>query len=157
MRPVIAFLCSFLAASSAAGDPPQATPPVTAALSKETASDMKALSAVDFFALGGVGVAGSISPGEKLTRAIAARPDAIAAFEQVATGTNPAARVYAYWALRSLEPDPKRVEVHWTRLRKDRAHVHAFAGCIRHDSTVARLVGEIADGRRMSLGRRKAR
>ena len=157
MRPVIVLLCSFLAAGSAAGGPPRVTPPVTAALSKETASDMKALAAVDSFAVGGVGVAGTISRGEELTRAIAARPDAIAAFEQVATGKNPAARVYAYWALRELDPDPKRVDRHWTRLRVDRALVPAFSGCMRYESTVAKLVGEIANGQRTALGRRKDR
>ncbi len=158
MRLVLGFLlCSFLAAGSAAGGPPQGTPPVTAALSKETASDMKALGAVDFFAVGGVGVAGTLSRGEELTRAIAARPDAIAALEQVVTGKNAAARVYAYWALRELEPDRKRVEGLGTRLRVDRADVPAFNGCMRYELTVAELVAEIANGQRIPLARRKTR
>ena len=156
MRLVMALSCLFLAAGSAAGAPP-GTKPVTVALSKETASDLKALAAVDSFAVGGVGVAGTMSPGEKLTRAIAARPDALAAFEQVASGTNPAARVYAYWALRELDPDAKRVERLASNLGKDRAQVPAFSGCMRYESTVAELVAEIANGQRTSLARRKAR
>jgi hypothetical protein len=156
MRLVMALSCLFLAAGSAAGGPPGPTP-VTAALSKETAADLKALAAVDSFAVGGVGVAGMMSPGEKLTRAIAARPDAVAAFEQVAAGKNAAARVYAYWALRELDPDAKRVERLATDLRKDRAQVPAFSGCMSYESTVADLVAEIANGQRTTLVRRKAR
>lgn len=128
---------------------------MASALSKETVSDLKALAAIDSFAVGGVGFAGTISVGEKLTRAIAARPDAVTALEQVATGTNPAARVYAYWALRELDPDPKRVEGLLTRLSKDRAQVSAFSGCMRYESTVADLVAEIANGQRIPLLRRK--
>ncbi len=152
----MALSCLFLAAGSAAGGPPRGTP-VTAALSKETASDLKALAAVDSFAVGGVGVAGTMSPGEKLTRAIAARPDALAAFEQVSAGKNPAARVYAYWALRELDADAKRVERLATSLRTDRAQVPAFSGCMRYESTVAELVAEIANGQRSALAPRKTR
>jgi len=148
---VIALLCPFLAA----GGPPGATP--SAAVSKETAADLKALEAVDSFAVGGVGVAGTMSPGEKLTRAIAARPDAVAAFAQLATGKNPAARVYAYWALRELDPDPKRVSGLATHLGKDRAEVSAFSGCMHYQSTVAELVAEIASGQRITLLRRNGR
>lgn len=152
----MAVLCSLLAAGTAAGGPPRATP-VAAALSKETASDLKALTAVDSFAVGGVGVAGTISRGEELTRAIAARPDAIAALEQAATSKNPAARVYAYWALRELDPDPQRVERLAANLGNDRAQVAAFSGCMQYQSTVAELVAEIANGQRTALRPRKAR
>ena len=139
---------------SASGGPPRAP---AASLSKETSSDLKAFAAVDSFAVGGVGVAGTTSRGEELARAIAARPDAIAAFEVLATGDNPAARVYAYWALRELDPDQKRVGRLSTRLQGDRSKVPAFSGCMRYESTVAELVAEVASGQRLSLAPRKAR
>ena len=156
MRLVVALLCTFLASGTAAGGPPRPTP-AAAALSKETASDLKLLAAVDSFAVGGVGYAGTTSRGEELARAIAARPDAIAAFEQLATGESAAARVYAFWALRELDPDPKRVDRLLTRLRKDVTKVSAFAGCMRYRPTVADLVEEIAGGQHIALAPRKVR
>jgi hypothetical protein len=144
-----ALLCLLLAACGtyACSRAASAAPLRLDELSKETAADVKDLAAVDSFAVGGVGVAGVTSPGEKLTRAIATRPDAIAAFEMLATGDNPAARVYAYWALRELRLDPRRAARHAVRLGRDRATVLAYSGCMRYQATVAELVASVASRR----------
>ena len=102
------------------------------------------LANIDLFAVGGVGFAGETSHGEAMTVELAREPGAVAAFEQLLASDNRAAGLYAYWALRTL--DPKLAAKHRARLAQDTTVVHAMAGCIGYDETTSKLIAEI-DGR----------
>lgn len=92
----------------------------------------------ELFAIGGVGFAGETSPGEARTLEQAKRPDAIAVFEAELASPDRARRLYAYWALRTL--DPERAAAHREALASDQTVVHAMSGCIGFDETTAKLV-----------------
>lgn len=53
------------------------------------------LTKVEIFAFGGVGYAGTTSPGEKDYKAILSRPTALADFEQLYSSGNAMAKAYA--------------------------------------------------------------
>jgi hypothetical protein len=90
------------------------------------------LSQVEMFALGGVGFTGEKSEGEKLTIALSHEPDALVMFERLAVDPNRASRLYAYWALRTL--DPVGAQRHRAALAHDRNAI-----------TTAANVRELAD------------
>lgn len=81
------------------------------------------------------------SRGEQLTRLLAHRADAIAAFDWLANQSMPVPRIYAYWALRTLAPD--HAQKHAAELRRDRRQVMAFHGCIGSQDSVGELAREV--------------
>ena len=58
------------------------------------------LDKASMFALGGIGVAGTMSPGEKALRQLLEKPDAVAQLERLLTNATPAAQLYALLGLR---------------------------------------------------------
>jgi hypothetical protein len=102
---------------------------------------------VDRFALGGVGYAGAPNSGETLTREIAAEPDAIAVFTELATHPNRVTRLYAYWALRTLEP--QRAETVKAVLAADRTMVQLMSGCVGYEERTQDALSYIEQRDRM--------
>ena len=99
------------------------------------------LAKVTRFALGGVGVAGTTSEGEVLARKLAKEPDAIAQFTVLAQHDNRVARLYAYWALRTL--DPARAASQAPTLLSDPTKVEAMGGCMMFEDETKQLAAQI--------------
>ncbi len=93
------------------------------------------------FALGGVGYAGQMSDGEKLTRQLSHQADAIAAFDWLVNQSTLVARLYAYWALRTLAPE--HAQAHLGELLRDHRRVLAFHGCLGARYHVRYLLREV--------------
>ena len=114
-----------------AGDAPPANqpqPPLLDTITAESRIAMRDLAAVKQFALGAVGYEGVTSTGETLTLELAQRPDALEAFSWLVSQGTPIARLYAYWALRTLAPD--RAATHTAALEADPTVVKTLHGCI---------------------------
>jgi hypothetical protein len=112
-------------------------------ITPETLAVAKELAQVGEFAVGGVGIAGTTSRGEALTLQLSQRPDAEAAFAWLAGSGEPAARLYAYWALLTLAPEVAgRIGA---LLEQDHAQVTFGAGCIMSHRRVDELVARIRD------------
>jgi len=75
----------------------------------------------DKFALGGIGVAGTISKGESALRTILAAPDAVTQLEKMLPHATDAGRLYILLGL---------------RMRDRSAYKRAFESYAKHDSTV---------------------
>ncbi|HSP45234.1 MAG TPA: hypothetical protein VLO30_04520 [Chthoniobacterales bacterium] len=58
---------------------------------------------VETFAIGGIGVVGSRSPGERALRQILKEPDAVARLETMILSATPAAKLYALLGLRARD------------------------------------------------------
>ena len=99
------------------------------------------LAGADLFAIGGVGFAGAQTEGERLTLALAREPNAIEMFEKLAGHPNRVARLYAYWALKTL--DASRAATLQSSLSKDTTQVQAGHGCILGEQATHELVVEI--------------
>ncbi|HEU4727494.1 MAG TPA: hypothetical protein VFT22_06390 [Kofleriaceae bacterium] len=100
---------------------------------------MEALDAIETFAIGRVGFAATPNQGETLTLELASRPDAVEAFAWLAEHGSPVARLYAYWALRTLAPG--RAAAYDAALSGDPTLVETASGCILSRSSV----GEISE------------
>src|SRR5437867_9823591 len=80
----------------------------------------------DKFALGGIGVAGTISKGESALRTILAAPDAVTQLEKMLPQATDAGRLYILLGL---------------RMRDRSAYKRAFESYAKHDSTVETVRG----------------
>ncbi len=97
------------------------------------------------FAFGGVGVAGTTSPGESLFRQVLTSPNAAAEFHSIlATGT-PEAKLYALTALHVLEPASFTEAA--APLKKENPTVETIAGCMVMKQPTAGVITNIAKGR----------
>lgn len=101
----------------------------------------QSLAGVDLFAIGGVGFAGEQSEGERLTLELAKEPNAVATFEKLAGHPNRVARLYAYWALKTL--DAARAASYQAGLLGDITRVQAAHGCIIGEQPAHELAAEI--------------
>jgi hypothetical protein len=129
---VFAWLRRLLASAPA---PSRPAPPYEHLASRSVPELIRELDALDTIALGRVGVAALMSPGEAIARAIAARPDGVVAAEQLVATGGPAARLYGLWILG--EHAPEVAARHAERLTADPAPVWQMSGCIKMPSTVA--------------------
>lgn len=119
-----------------------APPPVTDShLSPRSQALVAKLLDESEFALGGVGYGGAMSTGEKLTRQLSHRADAIAAFDWLANQRRPVSQLYAYWALRTLAPG--HAQAHAAELRRDRRRVLVFYGCMGSRHRISDLMREV--------------
>jgi hypothetical protein len=108
-------------------------------LPQETADPVfERLAKVDRFAFGGIGVAGTISQGEKDYKVILSRPSALADFERLLSTGNVQARAYALGGIRKL--DGKVFKELARPLRDSKEEVVTQSGCIQfHESLGAVL------------------
>ena len=99
------------------------------------------LAEVERFALGGVGYGGEPNIGETLTRTIASEPDAIAVFSRLAAHPNPVTRLYAYWALRTL--DPARAQQVEKTIAADPTEISFMSGCLGYTEPASKALAYI--------------
>ena len=96
------------------------------------------------FALGGIGVAGTMSPGERALREVLANRDAVARMERLLTNATPAGRLYALLGLRLK--DRALYDRAIRELRAVDAKVETARGCIISQESFGDLLKEIERG-----------
>jgi hypothetical protein len=96
------------------------------------------------FALGGIGVAGTMSPGERALREVLANRDAVARMERLLTNATPAGRLYALLGLRLK--DRALYDRALQELRAIDAKVETARGCMISQESFGDLLKEIERG-----------
>jgi hypothetical protein len=96
------------------------------------------------FALGGIGVAGTMSPGERALRELFEKADAPARMDRLLTDATPAGQLYALLGLRLK--DRAAYERALEKCRKIDAKVETARGCIVSQESFRDLVKEIERG-----------
>jgi hypothetical protein len=118
------------------------------AFSQAPPSDpVQRLEAASFFAFGGVGFAGTVSPGEKdFSAVLALAPEAaLKQFEEVYARGNPQGKSYALVGIRRLAPE--RFATLRQSLGSGTEKVETMTGCIADRNSLAKVVEGIANGR----------
>lgn len=109
-----------------------------------THSPYEALTAVTTFAIGGVGVAGTISPMEKDFRELLKEPDVVAKCQKLLTDATPEGQMYGLLGLKLKD------EVAFTaalpKYKETKQQVRQQSGCIMHTTPVSELVAGIEKG-----------
>jgi hypothetical protein len=101
------------------------------------------------FALGGVGVAGTMSAGERALRELLKNPDAVARLEALLPSASPAGKLYALLGLRIR--DRAAYERALEKCRTTDATVETARGCMLSREPFRDLVKEIERGQYDSL------
>ena len=96
------------------------------------------------FALGGIGVAGTMSSGERALREVLKQPDAVARLEAMLPGASPAGKLYALLGLRIR--DRPAYELALEKCRSTDAKVETARGCMLSQESFRDLVKEIERG-----------
>lgn len=96
------------------------------------------------FAMGGVGVAGTMSAGERTLRQILKEPDAVARLEAMLMTASPAGQLYVLLGLRAR--DRAAYERALEKLRNVDAKVETARGCMLSQESFRDLVKEIERG-----------
>ena len=96
------------------------------------------------FALGGVGVAGTMSAGERALREVLRKPDAVAQLEALLPNASPAGKLYALLGLRIR--DHAAYERALEKCRSVDAKVETARGCMLDTESFRDLVKEIERG-----------
>ena len=96
------------------------------------------------FALGGVGVAGTMSAGERALREILKKSDAVTRLEQLVPNASPAGKLYALLGLRIR--DRAAYERAQEKCRTIDAKVETARGCMLSTESFRDLVKEIERG-----------
>jgi len=122
-------------------EPPIPHLEVPRTISSDSRHLVEALDTVEGFALGGIGIAGSPNTGETITTDLARRPDAVEAFSWLARHGQPVARLYAYWALRTLAPE--RALAIAPALEADATEIETMAGCIIYHQRVGQIAANL--------------
>jgi len=102
------------------------------------------LEKTSLFALGGIGVAGSMSEGERALREVLKEPDVAARLEKMLSDASPAGQLYALLGLRFR--DRAAYERALEKLRTTNAKVQTARGCILQQESFGDLVKEIERG-----------
>ena len=96
------------------------------------------------FALGGIGAAGTMSPGERALRELFQKADAAARMDRLLTNATPAGQLYALLGLRVK--DRAAYQRALEKCRKIDAKVETARGCIVQHESFGDLVKEIERG-----------
>lgn len=96
------------------------------------------------FALGGIGVAGTMSAGERALRDVLNQPNAVARLEALLSSASPAGKLYALLGLRLR--DRAAYERALAKCRTIDAKVETARGCMLSQESFADLVKEIERG-----------
>lgn len=96
------------------------------------------------FALGGVGVAGTMSAGERALREVLRKPDSVAQLEAMISKASPAGKLYALLGLRIR--DRAAYERALEKCRTIDTKVETARGCILSQESFRDLVKEIERG-----------
>ena len=119
---------------------PQATHRVEAGFAAPDAT----LEKIGMFALGGIGVAGTMSAGERDLRDLLAKPEAVTRLETLLPTASPAGKLYALLGLRLR--DRAAYERALEKCRTIDAKVETARGCILQQESFRDLVKEIERG-----------
>ena len=114
------------------------------AAATEGSSAEAVLRKTETFALGGVGVAGTMSEGERALRDVLKNADATARLEKLLSSASPAGQLYALLALRIR--DRAGYERALEKLRKTDAKVETARGCMLQEESFRDLVKQIEHG-----------
>lgn len=125
---------------------------VPSARSEQSAPDAT-LRKTEMFALGGIGVAGSMSEGERALREALNQPGLTARLEKLLSDASPAGQLYALLGLRVR--DRAAYERALGKLRMTNAKVQTARGCILSEESFGDLVKEIERGQYDSFLDRK--
>jgi hypothetical protein len=106
--------------------------------------EVQALGKATLFAFGGVGYAGTISPGEKLYRKVLESPQALLYFRMIVVQGTPEAKLYALCGIHTL--DKERFEGHATSLKKADPTVTTMSGCSMLPKPASKVIWEISVG-----------
>ena len=104
-----------------------------------------AVKGAKLFAIGGVGDAGTISPGETALRKILAAPEAVAQCQSLAKEATAEGRLYGLLGLKLLSG--KAYDAAAPAFQKDETKVSSASGCIVFKTTVAEIAKNIAEGK----------
>lgn len=96
------------------------------------------------FALGGVGVAGTMSEGERALREMLNQPDVVARLESALPNASPAGQLYALLGLRLR--DRAACERALEKYRANDATVQTMRGCILQQESFRDLIKQIEHG-----------
>jgi hypothetical protein len=96
------------------------------------------------FALGGIGVAGTMSPGERALREVLANPNAVSRMKRLVTNATPAGRLYALLGLRIKDRALYNRVIQ--EVRPVDAKVETARGCMISQESFGDLVKEIERG-----------
>jgi hypothetical protein len=102
------------------------------------------LKTVPYFAVGGVGFAGTTSQGEQALRALLKQKDAATVFKTLLKEANQEGRLYALLGLRLTNPTVFARDV--TPFLSLKTKAHTMSGCIMCDQPVASLAKTIQKG-----------
>ena len=107
-------------------------------------TDDTSLQSAGSFALGGIGVAGTMSAGERSLREVLKRPDAVAQLEALVPNASPAGKLYALLGLRVR--DRAAYQRALEKCRNVDAKVETARGCILSQESFRDLMKEIERG-----------
>jgi len=110
----------------------------------ESGATEAGLEKASMFALGGIGVAGTMSSGERALREILEKPNAVAQLERLLTSATPAGRLYALLGLRMK--DRAAYDQTIQKLKSSDVKVETARGCMLSQDPFADLVKEIERG-----------
>jgi hypothetical protein len=99
---------------------------------------------VSSFAMGGVGVTGTMSPGERALRDVLKKSDAVARLESMLPQASPAGQLYALLGLRARDRDTYKQAL--IKYGQSDASVQTMRGCILRNESFAALVNQIDHG-----------
>ncbi len=105
---------------------------------------LQRLSKVEIFAFGGIGYAGTTSPGEKDFRTVLARKTALADFEVLFASGNIQAKCYALVGIHKL--DQRRFEELGKPFADSKDVVESMQGCIMEKTPMKEVLRRIASG-----------
>jgi hypothetical protein len=104
-------------------------------------TEFEKLAAIETFALGGVGYAGTTSEGEELIRKTLSKDGAIAIFLSLLENGTPEAKLYALWALRKLNGRASKAS--FDEYRNLSTRVNRMSGCERFTEKFSESIKEI--------------
>lgn len=104
-------------------------------------SPYEALTATTTFAIGGVGVAGTISPGEKDFRALLKEPDAVEKCQKLLTDATPEGQMYGLLGLKMK--DETAFVAALPKYKGSKTTLREMAGCMMGTITMGELAARI--------------
>ena len=110
----------------------------------EAADPGSALEKASSFAIGGVGVAGTMSAGEQALRDILKQADAVRRLETILPQASPAGQLYALLGLRGRDHEAYRRAL--ARYGEREGRVETMRGCILGHESFTNLVKQIDHG-----------
>jgi hypothetical protein len=120
------------------------SPTLFAGANEAAASPASSLARENVFALGGVGVAGSMSSGEKDLRAVLKEADSVQQLQSLLKNASPAGQLYALLGLRLRDRPAYEQAVPAFRKRSDA--VSTVHGCIMMKEKMDSIVQQIEHG-----------